>query len=92
MLHGVHYLSPSALTYLAYHHYGATPLIFSVLTGKFEIIPILIAAGARVDIANDRGKTAADFLKQMKMPIPWGHGLEGAISANFDCSDETFSI
>ena len=70
VLHGIHYLSPSALTNLAYHHYGATPLIFSVLTGKFEMIPILVAAGAQMDIPNDRGKTAADFLQQMNMPLP----------------------
>ena len=30
MLHAKHYLSSSALTYLAYHHYGATPLIVSI--------------------------------------------------------------
>ena len=26
-----HHISPSALTYLAYHHRGATPLMFSIL-------------------------------------------------------------
>ena len=31
MLHARHHFSPSALTYLAYHHYGATPLIVSIL-------------------------------------------------------------
>ncbi len=36
MLHAAHYVSPSTLTTLAYHHYGATPLIFAILTSKFE--------------------------------------------------------
>ena len=70
VLHGIHCLAPSALTNLAYHHYGATPLIFSVLTGKFEMISLLVAAGAQMDMPNDRGKTAADFLQQMNMPLP----------------------
>ncbi len=48
-LHAMHHISPSALTYLAYHHHGATALIFSILTGKFETIPPLLVAGARLD-------------------------------------------
>ena len=46
MLHARHYLSPSALTNLAYHHRGATPLMFSILTGRFEIMSVLVKAGA----------------------------------------------
>lgn len=76
-LHAVHYLSPSKLTDLAYHHYGATPLIFSILTGKFEVIPILVAAGARMDIPNDRGKTAEDFLRKMDVPVAWRQISQG---------------
>ena len=45
------------MTNLAYHHYEATPLTFRILTGKFETIPILLAAGAQWDIPNSRGKT-----------------------------------
>ena len=68
-LHLKHYLSPSALTFLAYHHYGATPAIFSALTGKLETLPILVAAGARLDIPNDRGKTAMEFLQEISVSL-----------------------
>ena len=89
-----HYLSPSALTFLAYHHYGATPAVFSVLTGKFETLPILVAAGARLDIPNDRGKTAADFLQEMQVPWRrWSISLATTVSSYQDeDSDDTISI
>eukprot|EP00438_Fugacium_kawagutii_P024121 Skav222757 [mRNA] locus=scaffold600:111323:113131:+ [translate_table: standard] len=55
-LHARHYISPSSLTYLAYHHYGATPLMLSILSGKLEATAILLQAGANMNIQNDRGK------------------------------------
>ena len=64
-----HRLSPSSLTYLAYHHRGATPLMFSIMTGKFDAASILLAAGARLDLRNCRGKTAADMLQETAAPI-----------------------
>ena len=87
VLHATHYVSPSCLTYLAYHHYGATPLIFSVLTGKFEAIPVLVAAGAQMDIPNDRGQTAADFLQQLNMS--WAFSEDVVSSQD---SDDTISV
>ena len=87
-LHAVHYLSPSNLTRLAYHHYGATPLIFSILTGKLEVIPMLVAAGARMDIPNDRGKTAQHFLQQIDIPVVRTEASAEAVKAvNNDCSE-----
>jgi len=74
MLHAAHYVRPSTLTTLAYHHHGATPLIFAILTSKFECISILLAAGARLDIPNARGKTGADFLQEMQVPVAWTEG------------------
>ena len=85
MLRMLHPLSPSMLTELAYHQAGATPLIFSILTGKFEIIPILLKAGARMDIPNDRGKTATYFLQKMDVPV-------ALIETSDEDSDETISI
>ena len=75
-LHAMHHISPSTLTYLAYHHYGATPLIFSILTGKLETIPLLLVAGARLDIRNDRGKSALDFLQEMQVPTVFWRTIE----------------
>ena len=65
-----HHLKPSALTCLAYHHHKATPLMFSILTGKYEAAALLVEAGARWDLRNGRGKTASDFLKEMDATIP----------------------
>ena len=49
-----HRVSPSRLTSLAYHHYGATPLMFSVLTGNFEATTALLAAGAQAGFVQEK--------------------------------------
>lgn len=67
-LQAKHYVRQSSLTKLAYHHDRATPLIFSILAGLFDAIPILLAAGADLNIPNSRGKTAKDFLVEMDVP------------------------
>ena len=64
-----HRLSPSALTYLSYHHHGATPLMFSLMAGKFESTLVLLKAGASLELRNSRGKTAQDILEETKAPI-----------------------
>lgn len=86
MLSFRHHWSPSALTYLAYHHDGATPLMCAILTGKYDAVLVLLKAGARLDIRNGRGKTAADFVAEIKAPI----SLEDSHSEAD--SDETISI
>ena len=53
------------MTHLAYHNRGATPLMFAIMTGKFEAAKILVEAGARKDLKNDRGRTAMDLLEEM---------------------------
>ena len=89
MLHARHYLSPSALTNLAFHHRGATPLMFSILTGKFEALSVLVDAGADLNLRNDRGKTAADLLQDMHVPSL----LSSAVfSMDGESSDDTISI
>eukprot|EP00438_Fugacium_kawagutii_P033843 Skav231495 [mRNA] locus=scaffold354:95433:97148:- [translate_table: standard] len=90
-LHARHYVSPSSLTYLSYHHYGATPLMFSILSGKLEATTILLQAGANMNIQNDRGKSAADFLQEMQLPtLPLQSGKVG--SPKDDEEDDAFSI
>ncbi|CAE7438539.1 Ankrd17, partial [Symbiodinium necroappetens] len=71
-----HRLSPSRLTSLAYHHAGATPLMFSILSGYFEATSLLLAAGARLDTQNSRKKTAADFARAMRAPEPLLRSLQ----------------
>lgn len=73
-----HRLSPSRLTSLAYHHAGATPLMFSILSGYFEATSLLLASGARLDTQNSRKKTAADFAREMRAPEPLLRSLQGA--------------
>ena len=63
-----HRVSPSRLTLLAYHHYDATPLMFSILSGSLEAMSSLLSAGARVDIRNYRAKTASELARQMLAP------------------------
>eukprot|EP00435_Cladocopium_sp_Y103_P056015 s1283_g18.t1 len=63
-----HYWSPSRLTLLAHHHFGATPLMFSVMNGHFEAAIVLVKAGARLDLRNARGKTACDLARDMQAP------------------------
>ncbi|CAE6911903.1 unnamed protein product [Symbiodinium sp. CCMP2592] len=54
----------SRLSLLAYHHSRATPLMLSILCGSFGAAYVLLAAGARVDLRNSRGKTAQDLAKE----------------------------
>lgn len=63
-----HYWSPSRLTLLAHYHFGATPLMFSVMNGHFEAAIVLVKAGARLDLRNARGKTACDLATDMQAP------------------------
>ena len=94
VLHAAHYVSPSALTTLAHHHSGATPLILATLAGKFECIPILLAAGASLDIPNSHGKTARDFLREMHVPFSWIQtcGVLNSLPDDGSDSDDTISI
>ena len=64
-----HRVSPSALTYLAYHHAGATPLMLSIMTAKFDCASLLLASGARMEVKNRRGKTAQDMVRETGAPI-----------------------
>ena len=63
-----HRVSPSRLTLLAYHHYDATPLMFSILSGSLDSVSSLLSARARVDIQNYRKSTASDLARQMLAP------------------------
>jgi len=63
-----HRRTPSRLTSLAYHHHGATPLMFSIICGNSEATYTLMKAGARIDIRNGRGKSAADLSAELQAP------------------------
>ncbi len=58
-----HRVSPSALTRMFYHRGGSTPLMMSLLVGNLEAASVLLHAGARLDLKNARGKTAADLVR-----------------------------
>eukprot|EP00439_Symbiodinium_sp_Y106_P072851 s20_g13.t1 len=61
-----HRWKQSTLSYYAYHHYGATPLMCSVITSSFDAVAVLLAAGARVDVQNTR--TALDLALETGVP------------------------
>lgn len=63
-----HRFRTSRLSTLAYHHHGATPLMFSIICGAFEASYALIEAGARLDLRNCRGKTAGDLARELHAP------------------------
>ena len=63
-----HYVSRSRLTYVAHHHQGATPLMLSVMNGHFEAATLLVSLGARCELRNERGATAADLARDMLAP------------------------
>ena len=53
---------------LGYHHYGATPLMFAILSGNYDAAAVLVANGARLGIKNSRNKTAEDLAQEMSAP------------------------
>ncbi|CAE7667124.1 Ankrd17, partial [Symbiodinium sp. CCMP2456] len=63
-----HRVSPSRLTLLAYHHYDATPLMFSILSGSLDSVSSLLSARARLDIRNYRKQTACELARKMLAP------------------------
>lgn len=63
-----HRWKESTLSLYAYHHYEATPLMCSILTGAYEVSALLLAAGARTDLRNYRQKTALDIAYETSAP------------------------
>lgn len=55
----------SKLRKLAYHHRGATPLMFSILAGTFDATHALLQAGANTDLKNCRGKQPLDLAEEL---------------------------
>ncbi|CAE7678059.1 ANKHD1, partial [Symbiodinium sp. CCMP2456] len=58
----------STLSYYAYHHYAATPLMCSVITGSFEATAVLLSAGACTEFRNARGCTVLDLARESCAP------------------------
>ena len=79
-----HFVSPSLLTRLCYHHKSATPLMLSILAGRPEVVSVLLQAGARLDLKNSRGRTVADFLDDISVPECLASAL---VSCAQDCAD-----
>ena len=69
--------SSTALAAMSYHLYGMTPLMAAIQSAQYEGAAALIAAGARLDIKNCRGWTAADFARGHAIPEWLQKGLEG---------------
>ncbi|CAE7480238.1 anks1b [Symbiodinium sp. CCMP2592] len=67
----------TSLTGLTYHQHGTTPLMQAIRSGQYEAAAALIAAGAKLEIQNHRGWTAADFGKHTSLPHFLQQGLAG---------------
>ena len=63
-----HRIRQSRLTLLAYHHQGATPLMFSLINCQFEATQVLLTARADINLRNSRGVTAADLAREVSAP------------------------
>jgi len=55
----------SKLRKLAYHHRGATPLMFSILAGTFDATHALLQAGANTGLSNCHGKLPLDLAEEL---------------------------
>eukprot|EP00434_Breviolum_minutum_P042063 symbB.v1.2.037422.t1/scaffold5521.1/size26208/2 len=69
----------SAMSTLAYHHAGATPLMMSILANYYAACHLLIHAKARLDLQNSRHQTAFDLAIKTCAPDfllqeLWQHG------------------
>ena len=67
----------TALSTIAYHADGSTPLMQAIRSAQFDGAAALIAAGARLDLRNCRNWTAADFAYGQSIPRFLQLGLEG---------------
>jgi len=72
---------------IAYHRWGATPLMAALITGQFEGAAALIAKGARLDLRNSRGFTAADLAAELPVPDFIQEALNGRTAACERVSD-----
>ncbi|CAK9101246.1 Retrovirus-related Pol polyprotein from transposon RE1 (Retro element 1) (AtRE1) [Includes: Protease RE1 [Durusdinium trenchii] len=64
----IHRYKETTLSTYAYHHQQATPLMCSLLTGAYEATAMLMAAGARTELRNGRGKSALDLALETGAP------------------------
>lgn len=68
-LRGLKYrFSADMISRLGYHFFDATPLMISVLTGKLDIVDVLVDAKADLTLRNSRGKTAQDLAIESSLP------------------------
>ena len=71
----------TVLSKIVYHMKGATPLMLAVLTGNDECAAALIAAGAKLNLRNSRGLTAADLIRRRSGPEFLLEACEGRVEA-----------
>ncbi|CAK9083864.1 unnamed protein product [Durusdinium trenchii] len=63
-----HYWKSSMLSTYAYHHSKATPLMLSICSQSYVATAMLVAAGARLELTNSHGCTAADLAERTLAP------------------------
>ena len=71
----------TVISKILYHVQGATPLMLAVLTGNDECAAALIAAGAKLNLRNSRGLTAADLIRRRSGPEFLLEACEGRVEA-----------
>ncbi|CAE7476138.1 unnamed protein product [Symbiodinium microadriaticum] len=87
-----HRWSPTAVSYYALHHSKASPLMCCIICGCFDAAATLIAAGARLDLKNIRGKTAADLARENGAPDFLLEALQAGSQQRLDRVEGTLSV
>ncbi|CAK9057438.1 unnamed protein product [Durusdinium trenchii] len=58
----------TSATRMFYHLHGATPLMLAILQANYETAWILVTEGARLDLRNAQGFSAADLAREVGVP------------------------
>ena len=66
---------------LMYHVKGATPLMLALLSGNDECAAALIATGAKLNLRNSRGLSAAELIRRRSGPKFLLEACEGRVEA-----------
>ncbi|CAK9056976.1 Ankyrin-2 (ANK-2) (Ankyrin-B) (Brain ankyrin) [Durusdinium trenchii] len=67
-------------TRISYHHPNATPLMLAILQANYETAEILVTEGARLDLRNAQGFSAADLAWEVGVPESLKEVLNGDVT------------
>ncbi|CAE7823293.1 mlkA [Symbiodinium microadriaticum] len=81
------YGKETPLSRFCYHTGGQTPLMAAIMSAQYEGAAALIASGARLDLRNSRGWTAADFAAGHLLPDFLREAFQGCMDSSQRVAD-----